>query len=410
MKKIIFIFLLLQYITSAQFTFYTPDNSDLKNKVTEELVVDYENRLWFVSSSSIYRIDGEDWVEFNSDNSSFPDETINKLYLNFDGKIWVLFEGAIGYFENDEIVIFDDTIGGQSFLIDHDSNIWIAKEKEIYTNKSGKWEKGFKNQFTSGSDIHRMIVDKNNGIWFDRSEPGIWKIVNDSAVNFTHPDIPLDSQYYYDIKLDSNDNIWIATTRNILTYNYKNDAWVSYKSKIPVQFFYTYDFVRLAFDTNNQPFMSIFSELLNKNELSYIVDEEFKFYEVSYKDPITDKTVDPGRIYSLAVDLDNNLWFNASGFGLGKLDTRISNITPLKDEEYNIFPIPTNLNLTIEVKNNESILNYEVYNTKGDLITNEVGSRERIQTINVSDLESGIYFIKVQLTNKKIIYNRFIKL
>jgi hypothetical protein len=69
-----------------------------------------------------------------------------------------------------------------------------------------------------------------------------------------------------------------------------------------------------------------------------------------------------------------------------------------------VYPNPTKDILNIETKNNSTISSASVYNTLGQIVM----STTTANTINVSSLTTGIYFIKVKLNNKESII-KFIK-
>jgi hypothetical protein len=72
-----------------------------------------------------------------------------------------------------------------------------------------------------------------------------------------------------------------------------------------------------------------------------------------------------------------------------------------------IYPNPASSVLNIDNKSSETISNIAVYNINGSLIK-EIKSSEAMQAVPVSDLQSGIYFVKIELDEQVINY-KFIK-
>lgn len=68
-----------------------------------------------------------------------------------------------------------------------------------------------------------------------------------------------------------------------------------------------------------------------------------------------------------------------------------------------VYPNPVSTVLNIENKSNESISNIAIYTINGALVK-EIKSSEAMQTIPVSDLQNGIYFVKIELNNQVINY------
>ena len=70
----------------------------------------------------------------------------------------------------------------------------------------------------------------------------------------------------------------------------------------------------------------------------------------------------------------------------------------------NVYPIPATISVTI--KCSEAIENIEIYSTAGVMVKSIAGNGEQIETINVSDLAAGYYFMRVNnLAPVKIIKN-----
>ena len=72
-----------------------------------------------------------------------------------------------------------------------------------------------------------------------------------------------------------------------------------------------------------------------------------------------------------------------------------------------LYPNPTSKVLSIDNKTSEVITSVEIYSINGALIR-KVQNTEIIESINVSDLEKGIYFIKLELNNQVLNY-KFVK-
>ncbi|WP_456440644.1 T9SS type A sorting domain-containing protein [Psychroserpens sp.] len=74
----------------------------------------------------------------------------------------------------------------------------------------------------------------------------------------------------------------------------------------------------------------------------------------------------------------------------------------------NLYPNPTNSILTIELNNNEANLAFQVFDVLGKQVINGNSNSEDFLKIDVSNLEHGLYLIKIS-TKDKIETKRFIK-
>ncbi len=83
----------------------------------------------------------------------------------------------------------------------------------------------------------------------------------------------------------------------------------------------------------------------------------------------------------------------------------VDNFTVQK--EVTIYPNPTSSVLNIDNKSNESVTAISIYNLNGALVKH-LKSSTSLQSISVTDLEMGVYFVKIQM-NSKVLNYKFIK-
>jgi hypothetical protein len=104
---------------------------------------------------------------------------------------------------------------------------------------------------------------------------------------------------------------------------------------------------------------------------------------------------------------------NGNIFALSRTQNRLISIsegTPTStvennlDKDINIYPNPARDYITIDIKNNTSILNANVviYNNQGQKMTSEIFSQNGI--VDISELTSGIYIL--ELTNSELLYKK----
>jgi Secretion system C-terminal sorting domain len=91
---------------------------------------------------------------------------------------------------------------------------------------------------------------------------------------------------------------------------------------------------------------------------------------------------------------------NCALLGLNSLD--------VSENDFKIYPNPTSNLLTIETGDvADNILNVKIYNTLGSLVSEK--NNIVASTINVSELNSGIYFIEIANYENKKAIKRFVK-
>jgi hypothetical protein len=77
------------------------------------------------------------------------------------------------------------------------------------------------------------------------------------------------------------------------------------------------------------------------------------------------------------------------------------------DNSIKLYPNPTSDVLHIATTSNEIISNVSIYSISGALIK-DLKSVDTIESISVSDLQSGLYFVKIQV-NEEVKNFKFIK-
>jgi hypothetical protein len=76
-------------------------------------------------------------------------------------------------------------------------------------------------------------------------------------------------------------------------------------------------------------------------------------------------------------------------------------------KEVTIYPNPASSILNIDNQSNESVTAIMIYNTNGTLVK-EAKSETSLPSISVAELQSGIYFLKVQM-NTQVVNYKFVK-
>ena len=73
------------------------------------------------------------------------------------------------------------------------------------------------------------------------------------------------------------------------------------------------------------------------------------------------------------------------------------------NKAFSVYPVPAENELTIQFPTNITLLKVEVYNSLGQLIATDFKN-----TINISQLSSGVHFLKIE-TSEGVFHKNFIK-
>jgi len=99
---------------------------------------------------------------------------------------------------------------------------------------------------------------------------------------------------------------------------------------------------------------------------------------------------------------------SATDFGVNFWETLLGVNDFETGSSFNLYPNPTRTVLNIELKNSATNVTYEVYDVLGKQILNQSLTSESLPQIDVSNLNSGLYLIRISLGDKTET-KRFIK-
>jgi Secretion system C-terminal sorting domain len=102
---------------------------------------------------------------------------------------------------------------------------------------------------------------------------------------------------------------------------------------------------------------------------------------------------------------NNPLDDDADGDGIPNYleNSSLSNQDFAAQNNISIYPNPASDNLNIENKTQEAITNVSIFSIKGDLV-----KQSKSNAINVSELQNGVYFVKIEM-NKTVFNYKFLK-
>jgi len=263
-----------------------------------------------------------------------------------------------------------------------------------------------------GNVIYKTIDNKLNDIWWSPSTgTWIWSNLNNAA----------NSNVCGNITITLNGEVFYRTCDNKFNYIWwdeSNYLWkLSTLNNIPNN---------VAGDLMYDNFGKVFYRSTNSNVYCvYWANNSWNWSELNNS---TNCNASPGN---LAIDNQGNVFFRGSDNLIHRLyyksqcdytpSTNFQKNTPhieelLQERAYNnkinddshfiIYPNPADNQIILSSKSN---INYIcIYNLEGKLISKKTNLNESEVEIDVSKYINGFYFVKVYLSNKKIINNKII--
>ena len=195
----------LMEITATGRKTYMRTDYPFSEAVANLIKFDRQNRLWIATYQGLYMRDGEKWTTYNKSNSSLT-ETVQCMAFDSSNRLWC------------------GTFGGGLFCFD-----------------GTKWS----NYTTSNSSIPSnyvglVTVDNNNVVWLNCRDPqypdkmgsefglGLTRFDGNTCTTYNHNNSPLPSDCFWDVQVDADNRLWIATAGDVGLVCFDGTAWTTY--------------------------------------------------------------------------------------------------------------------------------------------------------------------------------------
>lgn len=166
---------------------------------------DRKNRLWIATNKGLHMRDGETWTTYNKSNSSLS-ETVQCMAFDSSNRLWC---GTFG-----------------SGLFCFDGTRWSN-----YTTSNSSLPSDY---------VGTVTVDNNNVLWLNCRDPqypdkmgaefglGLTRFDGNSWTTYNHNNSPLPSDCFWDVQVDADNRLWIATAGDVGLVCFDGTAWTTY--------------------------------------------------------------------------------------------------------------------------------------------------------------------------------------
>ena len=235
MKTFILLLTLCAFQLNAQFTLYTPENSDLPSTYFSNIIIDFDNVIWLGAGINLVKFENDKFTTYNSSNSILPNEVIVDMYIDTKGILWLLYEEQIYKMYNDKFVFVKSIEYGKKIAVDRNGDLIFGSNMSLLKLKSDlSIDTLFKSDILDHKSVSKIIVDKGNNIWFTRNfDDGIRKITSDSTLYYGVENTGLPISSLNQIALDSSNNIWLGGNGQLYKYNQTTKIWSDIISEFP---------------------------------------------------------------------------------------------------------------------------------------------------------------------------------
>ena len=166
---------------------------------------DRKNRLWIATNKGLYMRDGETWTVYNKSNSSLS-ETVQSMAFDSENRLW------------------SGTSGGGLFSFD-------GMKWNNYTTSNSSLPSNY---------VGAMVIDNNNVVWLncrDNQYPdkyglefgfGLTRFNGSTWKTYSRKNSPLPSDCFWDLQVDADNHIWIATAGDVGLVCFDETTWTTY--------------------------------------------------------------------------------------------------------------------------------------------------------------------------------------
>ena len=433
----------------SSWTNYTSANTGLTSMFSNDVFIDSKNRAWFASGGNggINMFDCPKWQDYGPYNSNLWNVPFSYTGIGASttedsyGDIWMSYYGLAGgvaQITGGDVNnlsawhIWENSNSGVSLQFvsasaaDHTGNVYIGHSGDCGVSKYSHATNSWTNfslyspgQVTCSASmgLNSIRVDDSNNVWFCGTG-GLAKYDQSTFTYYSFVNTPLPQGNISDIAFDTLGNKWIGTEQGL--YKYDGTTWTVY-------------------DTSNTGMIGnwVNSLLMDNNGTLWVGCEEAVFPPypaglcsfdgttwIQYT--TTNSGLQEKLVRRMALDTLGNIWvlsqgkgaaiFNPNGvIGYSCIDKNLQSCIPTGisphtlEEELGVrcFPNPfystTTLEFNLSETNNVSISITDVMGriVKPIQTKNLQQGKNKIE-INLSELNHGIYFCKINSTENSL--------
>jgi ligand-binding sensor domain-containing protein len=329
----------------GNWTTYNKGNTGLPINDIRTLVVDKNGDKWIgTNGSGLVKFDGTNWIIYNSSNSDLPDNTINAISIDDAGIKWIGTNNGLVSYDGTQLttIKYIDSTGfyGKgigSIAIDKSGNKWVGVGSETNTYQLKKYDGTKWTKYPIGT-VNSIAIDENGLIWIG-TWIGLVKFDGTNSTTYDQSNSGLLNNYVSTISTDGKGNLWIG----IGQFN-------SYLSK-----FDGADFTNFSCASRG-------------------------FYGIT----------------SIEIDDSSKKWIacgNLFVYDENGIETLIEEKTTSLSNQGLLFPNPASGRLSIS-KGADNVKCVEIFNSLGCLVKRSLF--DITKKIDISDLKSGMYFVKIK--------------
>ena len=195
-----------------------------------DIQVDNNGIVWFVTNWGLTKFDGINWTTYNSSNSGLPTNFLLSIAMDSDGILWI------------------GSYWGQ--IIRYDGNSW---QTLTGPNSDAIWD---------------IFVDSDGKKWISANSSGLWVLDNNNHFTiYNSSNSGLPSDWVFNVSADGFGNKWICTLGGLVKFD--NVTWTVYNS---INSGLPFDWVRcVSIDASGNKWIGTWSGLAKFDDVNWTV-------------------------------------------------------------------------------------------------------------------------------------------
>jgi len=261
---------------------------------------------------------------------------------------------------------------------------------------------------TNPRHISSMVLDEKGNLWFTKSANfgEYWIYSSGNILESDSLDNGYETTGFICFKLDNSGNIWLMGTHGkLMKFDIEKEYWYDMNEKYSLDFEVGIRINTLDFDKNNNLYFTTTRSFQSPVKLYSYNGNEF---EISTIDSLYPEDTFSKILSYMAFDNDNNLYLAADEVGLFKLNASTTSVTTSTLDKIKIYPNPAKNELNFDL-GSELVKSITITDLTGKKIITYNSELNNLNSIDISALITGQYFISFEITDQSVINKKFVK-
>jgi ligand-binding sensor domain-containing protein len=377
-------------VKAQSFINYTTADGLPDNFITGGVAVDSNNNKWFGTAAGVAKYDNTSWTVYDTADGLIDNYT-KCIAVDKNNNVWVGTDNGVSKFDGTtwtSYTVADSLIDNGVVHIagDIDGSIWFATTVGVSKFDGSTWTNYTTTNGLPTDVINYIATDLSGQKWFGTQLHGVSVYDNSTFTNIstTTMDSLVDNDVYA-IAVNKSGQKWIGTRNGITKLDIANNWLTNYR---PINGLYNEWVHDIKIDSNNNVWVALFTDYNYDGGISVFNGTAWHSYSIA--DGLADKMV-----IRLAIDKNNDVWI-ATGNGVSKFTNTIGINTIQEETNFNVYPNPATDVVYINHSNSEILVN--IFDVTAKLIKS-IALTPNESEVNIDDFDPGVYILQFNNDN-----------